>query len=163
MRGDPEYDAISRLTLADIPDEPEPLVLVLRPFYRGTSRAPISSSSDLLWVSGSPRIPPRPSAARSTSSRHPGRISIAALATLAGLSLLGLGYAGAAFDDMICMIATAPAFGAAAVTIAAVALDRVGLRLASTPVALAASVLAGLGGLAAFLIVQRQRDREAPA
>ena len=64
---------------------------------------------------------------------------------------------------MICMIATAPAFGAAAVTIAAVALDRVGLRLESTPVALAASVLAGLGGLAAFLIVQRQRDREAPA
>ena len=31
VRGDPEYDAISRLTLADIPDEPEPLVLVLRP------------------------------------------------------------------------------------------------------------------------------------
>ena len=164
MRGDPEYDAISRLTLADIPDEPEPLVLVLRPFYRGTSRAPISSSSDLpLGV----RVPPDPSSTVSgpldfVPSSGPW-ISIAALATLAGLSLLGLGYAGAAFDDMICMIATAPAFGAAAVTIAAVALDRVGLRLASTPVALAASVLAGLGGLAAFLIVQRQRDREAPA
>ena len=165
VRGDPEYDAISRLTLADIPDEPEPLVLVLRPFYRGNISSPhLVELGPSLWVSGSP---PDPSSTVSgpldfVPSSGPW-ISIAALATLAGLSLLGLGYAGAAFDDMICMIATAPAFGAAAVTIAAVALDRVGLRLASTPVALAASVLAGLGGLAAFLIVQRQRDREAPA
>jgi MYXO-CTERM domain-containing protein len=79
------------------------------------------------------------------------------------LSVLGLGYAGAAFEDPIVAIATAPAFGAAAVTLAAVALDRVGFRLESTPVAIAASALAGLGGLAAFLVVQRRRDRQAPA
>ena len=39
-----------------------------------------------------------------------------------------------------------------------------GLRLIELPVALAASALAGLGGLALFLLVrQRQRDRHATA
>lgn len=165
VRGDPEYDALSRLTLADIPDDPEPLVVVLGPFYRGNV-----SSSELLelgpsfWATES--LP-------EFSMTRPGPldfipssgawITIAALSILVVLSLLGLGYGGAAFEDPIVAIATAPAFGATAVTLAAVALDRMGLRLESTPVALAASVLAGLGGLAAFLAVQRQRDREAPA
>jgi hypothetical protein len=90
-------------------------------------------------------------------------ISIAALATLAVMSVVGLGYARASSDDRIVAIATAPAFGAAAITLAAVALDRIGLRLESMPVALAASALAGLGGLTAFLVVQRQRDRQSPA
>ncbi|HET6791673.1 MAG TPA: hypothetical protein VFI35_08850 [Actinomycetota bacterium] len=165
VRGDPEYDALSRLTLADIPNDPEPLVVVLGPFYRGNV-----SSSELLelgpsfWATES--LP-------EFSMTRPGPldfipssgawISIAALAILVMLSILGLGYAGAAFEDPVVAIATAPAFGAAAVTLAATALDRMGLRLESTPVALAASVLASLGGLAAFLVVQRQRDREAPA
>jgi hypothetical protein len=165
VRGEPEYDELSRLTLADIPDEPEPLVVVLGPFYGGNVSSPqLVELGPSLWASE-----PLPEFSLTTSGPFDfvpssgAWISIAALATLAVLSVIGLGYARAASDDPIVAIATAPAFGAAAVTLAAVALDRMGLRLESLPVALAASALAALGGLAAFLVVQRQRDRESPA
>ena len=78
------------------------------------------------------------------------------------LTVLGLGFARTVFDDIVTVIATAPAFGAAALTLTAVALDLVGLRLAQLPVAFAASALAGLGGLALF-VVKGKRDRHAPA
>jgi hypothetical protein len=166
VRGDPEYDALSRLTFADIPAEPEPLVLVLGPFYRrDVPRSPLVELGPSLWASE-----PLPEISFSSGidalSFHASTgmwISLAAVVTLVVLSVLGLGYARAASDDPMVVFATAPAFGAAAVTLAAVALDRIGLRLESIPVALAASVLGGLGGLAVLLVVQRQRDRRAPA
>lgn len=165
VRGDPEYDALSRLTLADIPAEPDPLVLVLGPFYRGNVSSPqLLKIGPSFWASGS--LPEFSSTISGPFDFVPSSgvwISVAALAILAALSVVGLGYAAAAGDDPIVVVATAPAFGAAAVTLAAVALDRTGLRLDSTAVALAASSLAGLGGLAVFLVVQRQRDREALA
>jgi hypothetical protein len=77
--------------------------------------------------------------------------------------VLGLGFALVIYDDLVTAIATAPAFGAAALTLTAVALDRLGLRLAELPVALAASALAGLGGLALLLVMKRQRDPETSA
>jgi hypothetical protein len=165
VRGDPEYDALSRLTLADIPDEPDPVVLVLGPFYRGHVSSPqLLELGPSFWASES--LPEFSSTISGPFDFVPSSgawISVAALAILAALSLVGLGYAVAAGHDPIVVVATAPAFGAASITLAAVALDRMGLRLESTPVALAASVLAGLGGLAVLLGVQRQRDREAPA
>lgn len=165
VRGDPEYDALSRLTLADIPAEPDPLVLVLGPFYRGNVSSPqLLKIGPSFWASGS--LPEFSSTISGPFDFVPSSgvwISVTALAILAALSVVGLGYAAAAGDDPIVVVATAPAFGAAAVTLAAVALDRTGLRLDSTAVALAASSLAGLGGLAVFLVVQRQRDREALA
>lgn len=165
VRGDPEYDALSRLTLADIPAEPDPLVLVLGPFYRGNVSSPqLLEIGPSFWASES--LPEFSSTISGPFDFVPSSgvwISVTALAILAALSVVGLGYAAAAGDDPIVVVATAPAFGAAAVTLAAVALDRTGLRLDSTAVALAASSLAGLGGLAVFLVVQRQRDREALA
>jgi hypothetical protein len=167
VRGDPEYDALSRLTFTDIPTEPEPLVLVLGPFYRGDvpQQSPLVELGPSLWASE-----PLPELSFSngidTLDFRPATgtwISIATVVILVVLFVLGLGYARAASDDPIVVFATAPAFGAAAVTLAAVALDRIGLRLESIPVALAASVLGGLGGLAVLLVVQRQRDRRAPA
>ncbi|MCD6021178.1 MAG: hypothetical protein K0R20_888, partial [Actinomycetia bacterium] len=165
VRGDPEYDALSRLTLANIPDEPEPLVLVLGSFYRGSVSSPqLLELGPSFWASEPlPEYSATVSGPFDVVPSSGAGISIAALAILAVLSVIGLGYARVASDDLIVAIATSPAFGAAALTLAAVALDRTGLRLDSTPVALAASLLAGLGGLAAFLVVQRQRDREAPA
>jgi hypothetical protein len=167
-RGDPEYDALSRLTLADIPTEPEPLVLVLGPFYRGddaSSHPQLVEQGPSIWASES--LPDVSVSSRTgpfdfTASSGVW-ISIAAIASLALLSVVGLGYARAASDDAVVVFATAPALGAAAITLTSVLLDRVGLRLESTPVALAASALGGLGGLALFLVVQRQRDRGAPA
>jgi hypothetical protein len=168
QRGDPEYDALSRLTFADIPDEFQPLVLVLSPFYRGddaASHPQLVEQGPPVWAS---RSLPQVSVVADTDPLgfRPSTgvwISLTAFAILTLLTALGLGYARAASDDPIVVFATAPAFGAAAVTLAAVALDRIGLRLESIPVALAASVLGGLGGLAVLLVVQRQRDRRAPA
>lgn len=168
VRGDPEYDALSRLTLADIPEDAGSLVFVLAPFYRGGdpgSDPRLFEHEPGMWVSES-----LPEFAVAYMHRPlefgpstPLAIASATIAILAMLTVLGLGYALVSFDDRVRAIATAPAFGAAALTLAAVALDRLGLRLAQIPVALAASALAGLGGFALLLFVKRKRDRQAPA
>ena len=169
-RGDADYDALSELTLAAIPGGPEPVVIVLPAFYRmpdATSNRRLFGFGGGVLASLDDPFSPMPIARDDDPLRFgpaTGRsIALATIVIVAMLTFLGLGYASAAFQDSIVAIATAPAFGAAAVTVAAVALDRMGLRLDSTPVALAVSLLAGLGGLAAFLVVQRQRDRGAPA
>jgi hypothetical protein len=168
VRGDPQYDALSRLTLADIPRTPEPLVFVLAPFYRGDD--PAGDPRLILHEPGLWGSEPLPEISVGSgeeplefgpSSRS--GISFATIAILVVLTVLGLGYALASFDDRVTAIATAPAFGAAALTLTAVALDRLGLRLERIPVALAASALAGLGGFALLLVVKRKRDRQAPA
>ena len=89
-------------------------------------------------------------------------VALAIVGTLLVLGVLGLGYASVAFGDRVSAIATAPAFGAATVSLAAVALDAIGLRLYDLWVAVAASALAGLGGLAVRLAERRLR-REPPA
>jgi hypothetical protein len=165
MRGDPQYDALSRLTLADIPQEPEPLVLVLAPFYRGEDAATdprLIEQEPGLWAS---QALPELSISSGVEvlgfgPSSPLGISLATVAALLVIGVLGLGYARAAFDDLVTAIAAAPAFGAAALALVALALDRLGLRLERVPVALAASALAGLGGFALLFLVQRQRDRQ---
>ena len=168
VRGDPEYDALSRLTLADIPRDPSSLVFVLEPLYRGGdpgSDPRLIEHEPGLWVSES--LPEfsvgyvhRPLEFGPSSSLA---ISSATIAILAVLTVFGLGFALASFEDTVTAFATAPAFGAAALTLTAVALDRLGLRLERVPAALAASALAGLGGFALLLVVKRKRDRQAPA
>ncbi|MDQ4107790.1 MAG: hypothetical protein M3138_03155, partial [Actinomycetota bacterium] len=164
MRGDPEYDALSRLTLADIPQEPEPLVLVLAPFYRGTDAGAdprLIEQEPGLWASERSVDPSVASGIGMLGfgPSSPLGIALATTAILALLTLLGLGYALVTFDDAVTSIATAPAFGAAAITLVAVALDRIGLRLEGLSIALLASALAGLGGFA--LVVKGKRDRQA--
>jgi hypothetical protein len=167
-RDDPQFDAMSRRSLDDIPRTPAPIVLVLSVFYRGHDVATqpqlirvapglfSSREDDLTQLPMEPheRLASRPSSGTA--------ISFATLGILLLLGVVGLGYASAAFADAVASLATAPAFGAAGLTIAAVALDRVGLRLQNLGVAIAAAALTGLGGLAVFL-VQRQRDRQTSA
>jgi hypothetical protein len=167
-RGDPEYDALSRLTLADIPSDPASLIFVLAPFYRGGdpgSDPRLVEHEPGLWTSQ-----PLPQFSIANANRplefapsSPLVIASGAIAILLLLTVLGLGFALASFADTVTAFATAPAFGAAALTLAAVTLDRLGLRLESVPVALAASALAGLGGFGLLLVMKRKRDREAPA
>lgn len=168
-RGDTDYDALSALTLAAIPRGPASVVIVLPAFYR----TPDAVSDERLFAFGSGILTslerpftPMPVESDDDPLRFgPSSgmaISLAVIALTAVLTLLGLGYARSVSDDAVTVVATAPAFGAAAVSLIAVVFDRMGLRLDSTPVTLAASALAGLGGLAVLLVVQRQRDREAP-
>ncbi len=168
-RANPEYEALSRHTLASIPDDPDRLVLVLRQFYRGSDAADhprLHEFTDGIWASRDEMIHFRGTdQPRRLSWRpsNPPAIVFATLSMLALLAVLGIGFALVVFDDLVTAIATAPAFGGAALTLTAVALDRLGLRLAELPVALAASALAGLGGFALFLVMKRKRDRQAPA
>jgi hypothetical protein len=167
VRGDAQYDALSRLTLADIPRRPEPIAFVLAPFSRGQGAGMdprLIEHGPGLWVSESlPQI--AIAAEDGTLDLGPSSrlgISTTTIALLLVLTVLGLGYALVSFGDLVTAIATAPAFGAAALTLAAVGLDRLGLRLMDLPVALAASALAGLGGVA-LLVVKRKRDGHASA
>jgi hypothetical protein len=166
VRHDAEYDALSRLTLADIPRQ-QPIVFVLGTFYGDDPRADprLTEYEPGLWASETfSAISVAPEGGNlEFGPSSPSNISLATFAILTVLTVLGLGYAQASFDQLTTSIATAPAFGAAALTLTAVALDRLGLRLESVPVALAASAVAGLGGLALFLVMKRKRGRQAPA
>jgi hypothetical protein len=162
VRDAAEFDALSRLTLEDATRRPDPLVIVLEPFYRGSDltseglievEAGVWASDELPEVA----IGDSPIDVLEFGPSSGLAIALATLGILALLTVLGLGYASVAFDDAVTAIATAPAFGSAAVSIAAVALDRIGLRLIDLPVAIGASALAGLGGLALRLVVQRRR------
>jgi hypothetical protein len=165
-RGDVQFDALSELTFADIPRDREPIVFVVAPFSRGSDAAthPRLSQLEPGLLASEPAFPTPSSAERGGAlawgPSSPGGITTATAAILALLTVLGLGFAFAAFDDAVTAIATAPAFGAAAVTLTAVALDRLGLRLAGLGVALATTALAGLGGFALLLIVKRDRDHQ---
>ena len=165
-RGDPEFDALSRTTIDSIPDRGRAEIVVVPAFYRPADAANdrrlfpygggIFASVDRCCTPGEILEPLEFGPSSGVA------ISFASTGILVALGILGLGYARSAFDDVVLVIATAPAFGAAGLTIAAVLLDRLGLRLQDLGVAIGAAVLTGLGGLAVFL-VQRQRDRQAAA
>jgi hypothetical protein len=167
-RGDPQYDALSRLTLADVPEGLQ-VVFVLAPFYDGDDASTHPQLVELEPGLLSSRAFPIPGIIAgpdrlSWGPSSPAGIAVATIAILSLVTILGFGYAFASFHDRVTAIATAPAFGTAALTIVAVLLDLLGLRLADVPVAFGASALAGLGGLALFLLVrQRERDRDAAA
>jgi hypothetical protein len=166
--GDPAFDALSETTLEMIPEPAKAQVIVVKKFYQPHDAASdprmfdygggIFSNIERCCTPGEVRR--EPLALRPATSAG---ITIATVAILILLTVIGLGYARASFDDALAAIATAPAFGAGSLTLTAIALDRLGLRLEGVPVSLAASALAGLGGLALFLVMKRKRDRETPA
>jgi hypothetical protein len=164
-RANPEYVELSEFTLTQIPDDPDRLVLVLREFYRGVDVADLPQLHrflDGIWVSDDVPVRLRPiDEPRRLSWRpsNPPAIALATLSILVLLAVLGLGYALAAFHDLVLALATAPGFGGASLSLTALVLDRIGLRLEGLGVALAASALAGIGGFVLFLLAKRDRDR----
>ena len=169
-RGDPEFDALSRFTLASIPGGREPLVIVLEPFYRlrdAASDPRLSRWAPGVWTTLESDLTPLPI----DTSDDPLRFETTSpVATIAGtlaililMTVLGLGYARSVFDDIVTALAAAPAFGTASLTLAAVVLDSVGLRLQGSGVALAASALAALGGVALLLATKRTRANQPAA
>ena len=164
-RGDPDFDAISSETLAAIPPGNR-FVVAIREFYRGDDVASdphLDRLDDGVWVSIERQVPGITAAAPTRLSWGPASASIVGLAALgivALLTVLGFGYARSTFEDAITAMATAPAFGAATVTLAAVVFDAIGLRLHTLWVAFAASALPGLGGVALLLLAQRTRERD---
>jgi hypothetical protein len=163
VRGSEEFDALSRLYLRDIPPG-ERVAFLLAPFDRtpGAHDDPglvrwergvfstAAGSSDLAPA----RDPLEPST--------PGRIALAACAILALAGAVGFGWARWAGLDPVAAAATAPAFGAATLALAGVALERVGLSLSGSAGSTIAALLAGAAGYG-LLVAQGSPDsRPAP-
>jgi hypothetical protein len=89
-------------------------------------------------------------------------IALASLAVLALLWVVGAGWARWAFDDRIAAAATAPAFGAATLTIAALALERVGVPLDGRWGPALASALAALAGYSLRLVQGKATEDPMP-
>jgi hypothetical protein len=165
IRGDREFDALSRLYLRDIPPVTKvpAVAFVLAPFDRAPGA---HDDPDLFrWQRGVYSTEPRPS--RPTPARDPlepsspGRIALAAFAALVLIGAVGFGWALWAGLDALAAAALAPAFGVATLAIAGVTLERLGLPLSGSwgPTVVAA-LAAGAG--AGLLVARREPGAPPP-
>ena len=164
VRGEVEYDALSRITLADLPEggrtvfvapewNREPSVLV-------DDRLSTWVGADGAAAGGQVRssVPgPRqlPAGADEISPSSPVAIALSAVAALALLWIVGAGWSRWTFGDLVAAAAAAPAFGIATLTVAALVLERLGVPFDGRWGPVLASALAGLGGYT-LLVVQRK-------
>ena len=158
IRGDAEYDALSRLYLDDIPQDPQrpPVGFVLAPFNRTPEAA--TNPSTFRWsrgvfatISGPSPLPPARDPLEPSS---PTGIALAAIAILVLAGVVGFGWARWAGLDLLSAISVAPAFGVATLTLGGVACERLGLSLSgSVGPTIATLVVAGAGYL--LFVVQR--------
>ena len=152
VRGDLDYDTLSRMSLAGIPSGPV-AAFVVREFDRDlTDRADphLVQWSDSVWSTvPDPRdLPPIPGELHASSA--PG-IAIATVVTALLLWAVGFGWARLTFGDLPTAVASAPGFGVAALAIVGVAMERIGVPLTGSWGPTLVSVLAG--GLGYLLLV----------
>lgn len=160
VTGAPEYDALSRISLADIPTEgPEPIVIVVVPFDRTPagradprltrwSRGVFASLPGTAADAGPVRDPLQPST--------PAGIALAALAILGLAWIAGYGWSRWAIADRPTAIALAPAFGVATLILAAIVLERLGLPLAGGAGPTIVTLVAAGGGFVALAVGERR-------
>jgi hypothetical protein len=92
-----------------------------------------------------------------------GVIALSSLLVLAFVSVVGYGWARISTDDAVRAAAIAPAGGAAALVLVAVALDRTGVRIGDAAGAWGVSALAGGSGYLVWGILERRsRSRPTP-
>jgi hypothetical protein len=168
VTGDPEYDALSRLYLDDIPTggPAEPMTLVVVPFNRtAAGRAEPAlhrwSRGVFAGLAGTPsqtrpaRDPLEPST--------PAGIAVAAVATLVLASGAGYGWSRWAVEDRVTAIALAPAFGVAVLVLVGIALERVGLALSGSAGPTTVTLVAAGGGYVARVVAERRARTQAAA
>ena len=163
VRGSDEYDAMSRLYLGDIPQDPQrPAVgFVLAPFDRTPDAA---SDPDLFrWSRGVFATIPGPSALGASRDplepSSPAQIVLAAFALLALTGVVGFGWARWAGLDLPAAAAVAPAIGVATLAIGGVALEPLGLPLSGS---WGPSVVALLAAGVGYLLLVLQGEPSAP-
>jgi hypothetical protein len=115
--------------------------------------------SEGVFVS-SPLIQPRP-VADPLEPSSPAEIAFAALAVLAALGSAGYGWARAAASEPWRALALAPAFGAAAMVVLGIALERAGLALSGAIGPTIVSVVAGGSGYVAWFVLERRTAADA--
>lgn len=160
--------ALTRITLADAERAAAErggrrLDVLLAPFDRpdaGAAGGTWRRVARGVFLSGEPgTVPERPAPAPDPlEPSSPARIALGTVAVLAGLALAGFGWSRLLVPGTAPALALSPAIGAAAVTLSAVALDRLGVPLGAAPGGAAASVLASGGGYLAWL-ARRARER----
>jgi hypothetical protein len=170
-RGEQEYDALSRITLADLP-EGEPAIF-LAPEW---NTQPSSLNDDRLttWVDAQdpqgrtrvlstvPNPRPLPEGDDELRPTSPAAVALTALAVLALLWLVGAGWAWWTFDDRVAAVAAAPAFGIATITIAGLVVERLGMGLDGVSGPAFASALALAGGHLVRVMQRKPFDNTAP-
>lgn len=159
MRGEPEYDALSRISLADLPDGDRAIFVApefdLDPDALVDDRLVTWVAADAPATTVASSVPhprPLPPGDDELTTSSPLAIAAAAIAVLAFLWVLGAGWSRWTFDDRVAAAAAAPAFGAATLTISALTLERLGVPLDGWWGPTLASALAGLGGYALRLV-----------
>jgi hypothetical protein len=115
--------------------------------------------SDGVFVT-TPSIQPRP-VADPLEPSSPAEIALAALAVLATLGIVGYGWARAASSEPWRALALAPAFGAAALILLGIALERAGLALDGATGPTIVSALGGGGGYLAWFVLERRPAADA--
>jgi hypothetical protein len=170
-RGALEYDTLSRVTLSDLP--PGELTTFVAPEWHehlsasgsaglqtwtGTGDVPLSGATVLSSVSG-PR--PLPAVDDELTPSSPGAIAITALAALMLLWVVGAGWSWWTFSDRIAAIAAAPAFGVATLTIAGLAVERLGVALGGWQGPALASGLALVSGQVLRVVQRKPLDHAA--
>jgi hypothetical protein len=92
----------------------------------------------------------------------PGGIALATFAVLALVTAIGYGWARSATDDALTAAALAPVFGTAALILAGIALERLGVPLTGSAGPTLVSALAGAGGYIAWPVLQRRTRARSP-
>ncbi|MCJ7832559.1 MAG: hypothetical protein MUP92_03825, partial [Actinobacteria bacterium] len=143
---DPTQEALSRIYLEDLQQAEQPNREVFRlSSMTRDARESIDGVTDVLSKdppASSELSPPLP---------EPRSIVIAGLLMFVALAAVGGGWAIAAVDDRTRALALSPAFGAAALILAGVLLDRLGLRLDGPLVPISGLAVGLAGYFAAWL------------
>ncbi len=141
---------------------PHVVSVILPPFAPGMRAAEIEPEPwlDGIYVFMHPRPPERVTPRDPLERTSSGGIAVASLAVLAVLLVAGFGWAATALRSTFTRLATAPAFGAAALIAGGLVVDRVGMRLTG-PTPLVVALLVGGGGYAAFGLQRRSRSQPA--
>lgn len=163
-RGDPEYDALSRLYLSDIPKGPAS-VFLLTSFDRdlqATHAHGLYNWNGGVFSSEAPTASGSLAAARDPlASSSPVQTIVAALAILALTGAVGYAWARWSGLDTLAAVATAPGFGVATLVLGGLLADRLGLSLAGRLGPVLVAVGAGASGIA-LLIAQGKPVAPAP-
>lgn len=110
-----------------------------------------------------PPLAPGPEPVEPLLPSSPAAIAMTSVLAFTLVGAVGYGWARVGLEDRLDATAIAPAFGAAALTIASIALDRLGVRLDATAGPFLASALSGAGGYVLWLLVLQRRGRARPA
>ena len=139
VRGAVEYDTLSRITLAGLPPG-ELAIFVAAEWHENPSASKgvrlhtwsvtgDATPAGTTLLSSVPNPRPLPVGEDELGPSSPGANAIAAVAVLLLLWLVGSGWSWWTFEDRVAAAAAAPAFGVAAITIAGLALERLGAGL----------------------------------